>query len=160
MDERTDETAGLRRLVRDLVGLSALPAVWVGYGPSQIAESLADVLLRTLHLDLVYLRLKGSGKSLGFEVARTADAPPSPARTREIAKALEACLNLNVAGPPARIANPLGPGVLRAVVVPLGHGGHGGSLVAASERPDFPIDAERLLLNVATNQGASLLREK
>jgi hypothetical protein len=53
MDPRTDETSGLRRLLRDLVGLSALPPVWVGYGSAQIAESLADVLLRTLHLDLL-----------------------------------------------------------------------------------------------------------
>jgi len=45
--------------MRDLVALSALPAVWAGYQPRQVAEGLADVLLATLRLDLVYLRLPG-----------------------------------------------------------------------------------------------------
>src|SRR5947209_8315459 len=128
MEEHTDDTPGLRRLVRDLVGLSALPAVWVGCGPLQIAESLADVLLRTLHLDLVYLRLKGQGGP-DFEAARTAGAPPSPARTHEIGQALEAILNPGTPGPAVRVADPLGPGSLQAAVVPLGHGGRGGFLV-------------------------------
>jgi hypothetical protein len=37
------------------VALSALPAVWVGYQSSQIAEGLADLPLSKLGLDLVYL---------------------------------------------------------------------------------------------------------
>jgi hypothetical protein len=45
--------------MRDLVALSALPAVWVGYPPRQVAEGLVDALLSTLRLDLVYLRLPG-----------------------------------------------------------------------------------------------------
>jgi hypothetical protein len=36
--------------MRDLVALSALPAVWAGYEPRQVAEGLADVLLSTLGL--------------------------------------------------------------------------------------------------------------
>jgi PAS domain S-box-containing protein len=160
MDQTTPATAELRRLVRDLVGLSALPAVWVGFGPLQIVESLADVLLRTLHLDLVYLRLKGQGGRPPFEVARTAHAPPSPARTREIGQALEGCLDGDSSGPAALVANPLGSGMLQVAVVPLGHGGQSGFLVAGSRRTDFPTETERLLLNVGTNQGASLIREK
>ena len=30
--------------MRDLVALSALPTVWVGYQPRQVAEGLADAL--------------------------------------------------------------------------------------------------------------------
>jgi hypothetical protein len=48
----SDETLTLRRTMRDLVALSALPAVWTGYRPLQVAESLTDVLLSTLRLDL------------------------------------------------------------------------------------------------------------
>ena len=51
--------------MRDLVALSALPAVWVGYQPRQVAEGLADVLLSTLRLDLVYLRLPGQTEGRG-----------------------------------------------------------------------------------------------
>ncbi len=35
----------LRRALRDLVALSAVPAVWVGREPSAIAAELADVLI-------------------------------------------------------------------------------------------------------------------
>ena len=45
--------------MRDLVALSTLPAVWAGYAPEGIAESLADILLDTLSLDLVYVRVRG-----------------------------------------------------------------------------------------------------
>ena len=48
------ETRTLRRTMRDLVALSALPALWAGYRPLQIAEGLADVLFSMLRLDLVY----------------------------------------------------------------------------------------------------------
>ena len=59
MEKVSDEARSLRRTMRDLVALSALPAVWAGYQPRQVAEGLADVLLSTLRLDLVYLRLPG-----------------------------------------------------------------------------------------------------
>ena len=57
----TCEVQQLRRGIRDLVALSALPAVWVGYDPRRIAESLADALLHMLHLDFVYLAREGPG---------------------------------------------------------------------------------------------------
>ena len=56
--------------MRDLVALSALPAVWAGYQPLQVAEGLADVLLATLDLDLVYLRLAGEREGQEIEVDR------------------------------------------------------------------------------------------
>src|SRR4029077_15382061 len=59
MEPVADESRTLRRTMRDLVALSALPAVWAGYRPLQVAEGLADVLLSTLRLDLVYIRLPG-----------------------------------------------------------------------------------------------------
>jgi len=61
----------VRRTIRGLVALSALPAIWVGYQPHQVAESLADVLLNTLPLEFVYLRLRGLADGREIEVART-----------------------------------------------------------------------------------------
>ena len=49
-----EESGRLRRTMRDLVALSTLPAVWTGHGLDGIARSLADVLLHTLSLDLIY----------------------------------------------------------------------------------------------------------
>src|ERR1051325_10782232 len=55
-EKLAEENRTLCRAMRDLVGLSVLPAVWSGYTPEGIAASLADVLLTTLSLDLVYVR--------------------------------------------------------------------------------------------------------
>src|SRR5436305_12220722 len=92
MEPVSDETRTLRRTMRDLVALSALPAVWAGYQPRQVAEGLADVLLSTLHLDLVYLRLPGQTQGQEIEVARTAGRPATPDQTRDFGRALAPCL--------------------------------------------------------------------
>src|SRR5437899_1867335 len=88
MEPVSDETRTLRRAMRDLVALSALPAVWAGYQPRQVAEGLADVLLSTLRLDLVYLRLRGQTDGPGIEVARTAGGSTPTEQTRDSGRAL------------------------------------------------------------------------
>src|SRR5207253_1540207 len=69
VEKVSDETRTLHRTMRDLVAFSALPAVWAGYQPRQVAEGLADVLLSTLRLDLVYLRLPGQSEGREIVVA-------------------------------------------------------------------------------------------
>src|SRR5437588_12047360 len=120
--------------VRDLVALSALPAVWAGYRPLQVAEGLADVLRSTLRLDLVYLRLPGQAEGQGIEVARTAGGPTPTDQTRVIARALAPWLDgAGIDSVPA-LPNPVGPGTVRLVVVPIGCGRHDGVIVAGSQR--------------------------
>ena len=88
MDSVPVETRTLRRTMQDLVALSALPAVWAGYRPPQVAEGLAEALLSTLQLDLVYLLLPGQMEGQEIEVARTAAGPPTPEQTRDLGRAL------------------------------------------------------------------------
>src|SRR5438270_6950365 len=88
MEQVSNETRTLRRTMRDLVALSALPAVWAGYRPPQVAEGLADVLLSTLRLDLVYIRLPGQAKGQEIEVARTAGASTPADQAQDIGRAL------------------------------------------------------------------------
>jgi len=109
VEKVSDETRTLHRSMRDLVALSALPAVWAGYQPRQVAEGLAEVLLSTLRLELVYLRLPGQTEGHGIEVARTAARPITTDETRNIARALAPWLDgagINAATP---IPNPVGP---------------------------------------------------
>jgi len=82
VEKVSDETRSLRRTMRDLVALSALPAVWAGYQPRQIAEGLADALLSTLHVDLVYLHLSGPTEGQEIEIARTAGRPATRAHAQ------------------------------------------------------------------------------
>jgi len=47
----------LQRCIRDLVALSTLPAILTGYGPQQIADSIATALVSMLNADVVYVVL-------------------------------------------------------------------------------------------------------
>src|SRR5438874_1472981 len=98
--------------MRDLVALSALPAVWAGYQPRQVAEGLADVLLSTLRLDLVYLRLRGQTDGPGIEVARTAGGSTPTEQTRDIGRALAPWLDGAGIGSAPPLPNPAGPGLV------------------------------------------------
>src|SRR3954452_15425430 len=146
--------------MRDLVALSALPAVWAGYQPRQVAEGLAEVLLPTLRLDLVYLRLPGQTERQEIEVARTAGRPATPDQTRDLGRALAPWLDGGTADPAPSIPNPAGGGMVRLVGVPIGCDGEGGGLVAGSQRTGFPSEADRLLLTVGANQAAAVLQRQ
>src|SRR5205807_2892546 len=160
MDPVSDETRVLRRTMRDLVALSALPAVWAGYPPRQVAEGLADVLLSTLRLDLVYLRLPGQTEGQEIEVARTAGRPATPDQTRDMGRALAPWLDGAGAAPAPSIPNPAGSGTARLVVVPIGYDRQDGVLVAGSQQTGFPGEDDRLLLSVGANQAAAVLQRQ
>jgi two-component system, sensor histidine kinase and response regulator len=160
VEKVSDETRTLHRSMRDLVAFSALPAVWAGYQPRQVAEGLAEVLLSTLRLDLVYLRLPGQTEGQEIEVARTAGRPTTMDETRNIGRALAPWLDgagIDAAPP---LPNPVGPGTVRVVVVPIGCGRQDGVLVAGSRQTAFPGEEERLLLCVGANQAAAVLKQQ
>ena len=148
----------LRRGLRDLAALSALPVVWTESDPRRIAESLADALLHMLHLELVYILVRDRAYEIPHEVAHTVRGPAPPAQAEEIGRALDPWLNTNdLSRTPSSIANPLGNGMTRIICPPFGIEARGGVLVACSPRADFPSEVNRLLLGVAANQVAILL---
>ena len=154
----TFDVQQLRRGLRDLAALSALPVVWTGSDPRRIAESLADALLHMLHLELVYILVRDRAYESPVEVAHTARGPAPTAQAEEIGRALDPWLNTNdLSRTPSSIANPLGNGMTRIICPPFGIEARGGVLVACSPRADFPTEVDRLLLGVAANQVAILL---
>ena len=161
MEQVPDEARALHRIMRDLVALSALPAVWAGHQPCQVAEGLADVLLSTLRLDLIYLRLPCQTAGQEIEIARTAGRATTTGETRNIARALAPCLD----GPAAAalapsILNPAGVGTMRLAIVRIGGDMEAGVLVAGSERTGYPSEADRLLLTVGANHAAAMLQRQ
>jgi signal transduction histidine kinase/ActR/RegA family two-component response regulator len=148
------EQSQLRRCIRDLVALSAIPAVWTGQRPIDIAESLADLLLSILRLEVVYVRLNVATESAAIEAVR-GRSPDAARRAREIGLALAPALEAGESV--SSIANPVGDGILRLAVLPIGREGRSGVVAAGSRQPDFPTELDRLLLRVAVNQAA--LRE-
>ncbi len=150
-----EENRRLRRTMRDLVALSTLPAVWVGLGPDGIARSLADVLLNTLSLDLIYVRLADSTGAGVVEVVRSRHGPGHDEAARA---ALAPLLGSGRTEPPATIPDPLGAGTLHAAVTRFGFTADRGVLVAASRKPGFPTEGDRLLLGVGANQTAIVIQ--
>jgi two-component system sensor histidine kinase/response regulator len=153
----TPEVQQLRRCIRDLVALSAFPAVWVGYDACRIAESLVDVLRHTLHLDLIYLAVREGADGIAVEVAQTTQGPAPADRAQEVGRALDPWLRLGSSGMPSSIPDPLGSGTIPIVLTRFRMGASRGVLVASSRRADFPTEVDRLLLSFGANQAAILL---
>ena len=160
MDLVPGETQLLRSTMRDLVALSALPTVWAGYQPRQVAEGLTDVLLAMLRLDLIYIRLSGQAEGQEIEVARAAGRPATPDQARDIGRALAPWLGGGSADPAPSFPNPAGNGTARLVVVPLVYDRRNGVLVAGSQRAGFPSEEDHLLLRVGANQAAAVLQQQ
>jgi two-component system sensor histidine kinase/response regulator len=153
----TGEVQQLRRCIRDLVALSAFPAVCVGYGPLRIAESLADVLRHMLNLDFIYLAVGRGADGVPVEVAHTSRGPAPPDRVQVVRTALDPWLRAAPSGIPSTIPEPLGTGTIPIVLTPFGFAESSGVLVAGSRRAGYPTEIDRLLLRVGANQVGSLL---
>jgi signal transduction histidine kinase len=151
-----DDNQDLRRCLCDIVALSEMPTIWVGYDGQRIAESLTEVLRAMLRLDLTYVCVKRHGLDVPLEVARIAEGLNEAGQAHELGKLLAPWLDVRGVQLPVSIRNPVGSGVVRIVTSPLGLGAEHGVLITGSRRVDFATEAESLLLNVAANQAALL----
>jgi signal transduction histidine kinase/CheY-like chemotaxis protein len=159
MPPASDEAQSLRRCVRDLAALSALSATWARTDVPGVARSLADVLLRSLPVDLVYVRVPGPADDTVFEVVRVPSGEATADQARAVCSALAPWLGGGLGFPPT-IANPVGDGTVCLAALPIGYDGNCGVVVAGSRRLDFPVETDRLLLRVGANQAAVVLQHK
>jgi PAS domain S-box-containing protein len=150
--EPHSEALELRRCIRDLVALSALPAMWKGYEPGRIAESAASALVSMLGAEFVYVGLSSERDDDGVDVVKMA-SPVEATLLREIAAAVK--LEIRDAGgrETMTIANPLFRSALRLAIAPIGFEGIG-VIVAGALAADFPTETQRLLLMTAANKAA------
>ena len=166
-----EEIKRLQRCINDLVGLFALPAAWRGAEPSEIVHTLLDALLRMLQLDLVYARLSDSDGQAPIEMVRFAPsqeqtAQEQTAQPHQIGEIFKRWWGAPTQEWPPLLRNPIGGRDISIMRLGLGLQGEIGEIVVGSERPDFPLQTERLILSVAANQasiglqGARLLSEQ
>jgi signal transduction histidine kinase/ActR/RegA family two-component response regulator len=156
-DTGVDVTA-LRRSMRDLVALSTLPAALVHAEAPGIADSLIEVLVRMLGLELAYLRVPFGGERLEAGRARNRHSPYGSGAA--LGRWLENHLRLDGSEAPRTIPEPGGEGALTVAVLPIGHDRDCGWLVAACRDASFPVEHDRLLLGVAINQLVLMLQHK
>lgn len=146
------ELDSLKQTTRDLVAMTTLAAIWGNLPAARVVESLADVLLRTLDLDLVHVRLLAGIDSPASDTTRS-KPPAAQARYLSVARAVLE----SEAAPQSHLIDgqPFNTCVLR-----FGIGGDIGALVAGSRRPDFPTQNERMLLSVGVNQATVVLQRQ
>jgi signal transduction histidine kinase len=145
-----DEVLRLRAVLRDLVALSGIPAVWVGREPPAVAAGLAGALVEMLQLDFAFVRLSDPGGAGAVEVTRGSAWMRFP-------EWLERHLATSVQFPGKEIVPDVGCGSepCRGVAIPIGVDGEGGVVAAACERSDFPTAVDQLLLSLAANHAAT-----
>jgi PAS domain S-box-containing protein len=134
--------AELRRCIRDLVGLSALPAIWIKADGRQIADGLGQLVLSVLDVDFTAV------------ILREPDLQVVHCHERLLHKPLDLTVLRNGcrANSTFEIDDPV-HGRLSAMCVAVGRDA-GSRLIAFSRRPDFPGETERMLLRVAANLAA------
>ena len=177
-----DEIWKLRGCISDLVSLMALPTLWRDGDATMVCGVLADVLLRMMKLDFVYVRLNAPAGAAPVELLRVAQDPnlagadkamPAEAsqgvaqgmaqgaasRAAEAGRLLAPWLTPEIPPFGARVPSPLGGGEATLAFLWLGTDMHGGVVAAGSQRDDFPSYAETLQLRVAVNQAVVELQQ-
>ncbi len=158
-EEQAREIKRLQRCISDLVSLLALPALWSGNDPSQIAHLLLEALVRVLNLDFAYARLTDSVSAAPLEMLRVSDTCKLEEPQQEIGRAVKNCLAEDGNKSLLPIRNQFANQDISIFPVPLGIHGEIGMIVVGSDRSDFPGQTERLLLSVAANQTSLGLQE-
>jgi signal transduction histidine kinase/PAS domain-containing protein len=143
------EIRALRTVLRDLVGLSAVPVAWVGREPAVVAAGLADVLTGLLQLDFVFVRLCIPGVDGAVDVTRGNAWKTFPGW-------LENYLAESGRYSGMEVIPDVGGGVepCRGVVIPIGVNTEG-LVAAACDRAGFPTEIDQLLLSLAANHAAT-----
>jgi hypothetical protein len=145
-----DELQQLRRCIRDLVALSALPAIWRDHDARQICEGLAETLVDMLDLEFVFVSVLRETGDAPIDVARAASGG-APDQIATFCNALADRLYSRPPGASVQIENPVGSGMVDVACSRIGITGDG-LLVAASRELPFPSPTQRLLLGAAANQ--------
>ena len=135
----------LRRQVNDLFALLELSSVWQGEEPKAIAESVLDLLVSQLRLDIALLRIHGLEEEIEHFFPAELDREALLSAGREAS--LDSPVSFELPRP-----NTVGRTTIRVVSLPLQ--GEPGKVLVGSWRANFPTAHERHLLQMIVNQAA------
>jgi PAS domain S-box-containing protein len=159
LESPADEAARLRSCLNDLVSIMSLSARLAGGQPPDALGTLMDTVIGMLRLAFVVVRLNHHEDGRPIEVVRVAESWAGAARTREISDAIDSALGDAPRNWPSRAQVAIGDVVLSVASTPLGLEGDLGAVAAGSQSLDFPMETERLVLDVAANQAAIALQQ-
>jgi PAS domain S-box-containing protein len=147
------EILEFRRLVRDLIALSALPALWKNYEPSRIADGAASALASMIGANFVYVGLPDERPPIEIVMTPT---PVDPARRDSIAAAVKREIGRAGSRQAIPIANPSLGEPLRLAIAPIGLEG-AGVIAAGAEAGGFPTETQRLLIGMVASEATLAL---
>ncbi|HTW45975.1 MAG TPA: ATP-binding protein [Acidobacteriaceae bacterium] len=135
----------------------SLPAVLGCGDPQQLLNTSLDALMRILAVDFLYARLTAPVEQGLIEAIRVDRLYGTKQGPDEINRVLNRWFG---DGPnwPKHIRDHFS-GDISVSVMRLGLQGELGAIVAGSERTNFPLETERLVLNVAANQVAMAIQQ-
>lgn len=136
----------LRRCLRDVLALLALPAVWRSQSVASILEKLIEVLEASVAGDFLFASAHRAGEGL-VKAARLGGRTATEAELAEAARWVEPFAAGTASREGPLVCGPLGE--LWAVYEPLGFRASGGSVVVATLRPGFPTTSERVVIRSA-----------
>jgi signal transduction histidine kinase/CheY-like chemotaxis protein len=140
------EVDELRRCLRDVLALLALPAAWRELPPAQILTRFSEALENMVDPELLVASMRSSGTAAGVVRLHRADAE---ARRADVAKWLSC-----IAGASTSTVQQLSCGELGELTVvfePIGYYAALGHLVVASRRAGFPSSSELVTIRAATS---------
>jgi signal transduction histidine kinase len=152
------EVKRLQRCINDLVSVLALPAVRSGGDPRQVLNTFLDALMRILAVDFLYARLTDPVQQDSIEAIRVDQLYGIKHRPDEISQSLNRWFGDDPHWP-GHVRDRLGGDDISVLAMRLGLQGELGAIFAGSERANFPLETERLILNVAANQAAVGLQQ-
>ncbi|HEV7662198.1 MAG TPA: GAF domain-containing protein, partial [Chloroflexota bacterium] len=154
-EQAGEEVRHLRRTIRDLVAIAALPALWVGLEPESVLTSLVEALHQVVRGDWVYAVLQELDDAADSPELHVAWGDSGPLPAYKLATALGVLADSRSV---SAVQDPFGPGTVRVFIAQLALEGATARLAFASREPDFPRDDEQLLINVGVNQGSIALQ--
>src|SRR3954452_19550524 len=155
----TDNNKRLQRCINDLISVLALPAIWTGYEPREIASTVLDTMLGMLSLDFIYIRFDDPSSKATSEMARFG---PAWRRSPELHEISAIAGQLHQEDRDCRAPESLkqfGDSEIAVILLKLGLQAEFGVIVAGCRRDDFPDHTEKLVLTVAANQTSIALKE-
>ena len=160
VEPHASEVGRLRQITRDLVAISTLPAAWGGLRSGELVDSLARVLLTTLHLDFVYIRLEDGDGGAQIEAVSCTDKDAGALLMPALRERLQSFVEQDETTVHAALSDAPGGAPMRLNLTRFGIADDHGVVVAGSRRLDFPCEHERLVLGVGANQAAMAIQRQ
>ena len=150
--------------IRDLMGLVALPALWVGREGPDILQIMLEAIDRIVPLDFYFIQVALLPGQPEYELARVPRGAVQPPLSDWRAAAAHWAGHRVADGRGVDAPTPLGD--MRVLRLSMGFGTYGGKIWFGARDPGFPSYTQLALLRVATTlavtglQGARLNEER